>query len=97
MSTPIPPKPISLSLSNTQLQQLMQACAVLEPIDRGAFLAALAPRLSDEEIGDGSVAQAIREFLAGGFFKPHAISSPPHRANASKLKGAAPIGIAPRW
>ena len=32
-----------------------------------------------------------------GFFKPHAISSPPHQANASKLKGAAPIDIAPRW
>jgi hypothetical protein len=80
MSTPIPPKPISLF--NTQLQQL-QACAVLEPIDRGAFLAALAPRLSGEEIGDGSVAQAIREFPAGGFFKPHAISSPQHQANAS--------------
>jgi hypothetical protein len=49
---------------------VMRACEVLQPVDRDAFLRALAHRLRGEEIGDGTVGRAIRELLHGGFFRP---------------------------
>jgi hypothetical protein len=86
------PRPISLS--DSQLQQVMTACEILPPFDRTAFLLALAQRLSSQEIGDGTVARTIRELMAGGFFKPPAITNPQPRSE-SKLKAKEPIGLAP--
>jgi hypothetical protein len=41
-----------------------QACEVIQPVDRDAFLHALAHRLRGEEIGDGSVSRAIRDLVS---------------------------------
>ena len=88
--------PRLISLSDSQLQQVMTACEVLPPFDRSAFLLALAQRLCGQEIGDGTVARTIRELMVGGFFKPPVITNPQPRSE-SKLKAEKPIGLAPRW
>jgi hypothetical protein len=67
------PKPISLS--DSQLDAVMRACAVLPPHDRSAFLSALAHQLRGEEIGDGAVFRAIRELLHSRFFQAPQVTS----------------------
>jgi hypothetical protein len=67
---PIPSQP--LSLTDRQLQALMQAAAVLEVRARGAFLETVAHSLRGraEEIGDGELYQLIaacqRQYVAHG-------------------------------
>ena len=62
--------PTPLSLTDTQLNMIMQAAEPLLPVDRSAFLVAVANYLSNEPvIGDGAVGRAIRS-LQREFFKP---------------------------
>jgi hypothetical protein len=70
-------KPEPISLSDDQLVAVMRACAPLQPIDRDPFLRALAHRLRGQEIGDGRLYRAIKELLAGGYFKPPTKSTNP--------------------
>lgn len=59
-----------LALTDDQYLAVCQACAPMLPIDRSAFLVALANVLSNEtEIGDGTVARAIRS-LQREFWQP---------------------------
>jgi hypothetical protein len=88
--------PRLISLSDSQFQQVMTACEILQPVDRSTFLFALAQRLCGKEIGDGTVPCAIRELLVGEFFKPPVITNPQPRSE-SKLKAQKPIGLVPRW
>lgn len=51
-----------LALTDQQFAAVMQACEPLLPVDRDAFLRALAQLLGSEpELGDGTVARAIRD------------------------------------
>ena len=52
-----------LSISDNQLDAILHACEPLQPMERSAFLAALAHRLRGEEIGDGLLFRVIREVL----------------------------------
>jgi hypothetical protein len=62
--------PGPLALSDEQYSMVCQACEPLLPVDRSAFLVALAELLRGEtEIGDGTVARAIRG-LQREFFDP---------------------------
>lgn len=59
-----------LALSDQQYLAVCQACEPLLPADRSAFLVALAQLLGGEtEIGDGTVARAIRS-LQREFWRP---------------------------
>jgi hypothetical protein len=59
-----------LALTDAQMDAVHQACQPLLPVDRDAFLRALANALRGEtEIGDGTVARAIR-FLQRQFWQP---------------------------
>lgn len=59
-----------LALTDEQYLAVCQACEPLLPIDRDAFLRALAQRLSSEpELGDGIIGRAIRE-LQREFWRP---------------------------
>ena len=89
MSSPPPPNPISLS--DAQLTAVMTAAAALQPSERDPFLRSLAHRLRGEEIGDGSVARAIRELMAGGYFKPPVVTTPQPPRLSSKAHQAPPI------
>jgi hypothetical protein len=63
------PKP--LALTDSQMSTVMNAAAVLtNPLDRSAFLVALAAALRDErEIGDGILGRTIRR-LQREYFRP---------------------------
>ena len=52
-----------LAISDRQLDAILHACEPLQPMERSAFLAALAHRLRGEEIGDGLLFRVIREVL----------------------------------
>jgi hypothetical protein len=59
-----------LALTDAQYTAVVQACAPMQPVDRDAFLNALAALLSNETtIGDGTVARAIRA-LQREFWQP---------------------------
>lgn len=59
-----------LGLSDQQYAAVCEACEPLLPPDRSAFLVALAQLLASEtEIGDGTVARAIRS-LQREFWRP---------------------------
>ena len=69
-------------------QMIMLACEPLLPIDRDAFLRALANRLSGEpELGDGCVGRAIRE-LQRTFWRPPAID---HEARHTTRRVGEPL------
>jgi hypothetical protein len=70
------PRPISLT--DEQLQTIMNCAEPLHPTDRGRFLEAVAARLRGCEIGDGAVSLACRE-IARMYFKPPAIEHPPQQ------------------
>jgi hypothetical protein len=54
-----------LSLSDSELDAVMQAAAPLHPFDRSAFLSSVARRLKAEPVtGPGTVNRVIREALA---------------------------------
>ena len=58
----------------------MRSAAPLAPADRDAFLRALAAALHDEpELGDGTVAKAIRHVIRP-FFRAPAMTSEPRLA-----------------
>jgi hypothetical protein len=64
------PLPRPLALSDAQLAAVRLACEPLLPVDRDAFLRALVQLLGGEaEIGDGTVARAIRS-LQREFWRP---------------------------
>jgi hypothetical protein len=68
MPAPTPPRPISLT--DSQMDMVLNACAPLQQVDRPAFLEALAVMLrSSPEIGDGTLGRALRdlqhEFMRG--------------------------------
>jgi hypothetical protein len=60
-----------VSLSDEQLSAVMSAAAPLTPSDRDQFLRALADALRNEpgELGDGTVAKAIRHVVRP-FWRP---------------------------
>jgi hypothetical protein len=80
-------KPVSLS--DEQLTAVMSAAEPLAPIDRAQFLRALADALRSEpgEIGDGTVAKAIRS-LQRQYFRPPTSTSGPqsHRVVGPALE-----------
>jgi hypothetical protein len=85
-------QPNPISLSDSQLQQVMTACQALQPAERSAFLSALAHRLRGEVIGDGTVARAIRELIRPGeFFHPPQLGTQPHAFRPTKLTSGEPI------
>jgi hypothetical protein len=56
------PRPIAVS--DQQLSAIMNACEPLQPMERSAFLAALAHQLSGySDVGDGELHRLIRELL----------------------------------
>jgi hypothetical protein len=58
----MPGRPIALT--DDQLSRVMQACEVLEPHARSAFLVALAQLLrSQPVIGDGALHRCIRDLM----------------------------------
>lgn len=61
-----------ISLSDEQMDFVIQITAPLEPTDRSRFLAALAEKLKDAtEIGDGELNRVSRALLASGmYWKP---------------------------
>jgi hypothetical protein len=64
-----------LALTDSQYSAVVAACEPLLPVDRGAFLVALANVLRDEPqpLGDGTVARAIRS-LQREFRQPPAVT-----------------------
>ena len=72
-----------LSVSDRQLDAIFAATAPLQPIERSAFLAALAHRLRGcRDVGDGELHRIIREVLRE-VWKPRRIArheQPVHRA-----------------
>jgi hypothetical protein len=69
------PRPRLVSLTDDQLGFVLQITAPLDPVDRVAFLEALAVRLRDEpELGDGLVFRCARELLPR-FFRPPVMST----------------------
>jgi hypothetical protein len=77
--------PGPLALTDQQFAAVIQACEPMLPVDRSAFLVALANVLRGEtEIGDGTVARAIRS-LQREFWRP------PLNTNTS-----APLKLAPQ-
>lgn len=59
-----------LALTDSQFAAVCQGCEPMLPVDRSAFLAALAQLLGNETtIGDGTVARAIRS-LQREFWQP---------------------------
>ena len=78
--------PRPLALTDAQYATVCEACEPLLPPDRSAFLVALAQLLgSASEIGDGTVARAIRS-LQREFWRPplnptNSAPRPPSRVN----------------
>jgi hypothetical protein len=74
-----------LSLSDAQLDYVMQAAKVLHPADRSIFLARMAERLRRVEVlGDGLVSRIARE-TQREFFRPPDLGSP-RRLGAGKYR-----------
>jgi hypothetical protein len=73
------PRPISLS--DEQMNAVMRACQPLQPYERSAFLAALAPLLRGRnDVGDGELHRLIRELLRQTWHPPSGTAGPsPHR------------------
>jgi hypothetical protein len=58
-------EPSPISLSDTELDAVMQAAAPLHPLDRPAFLSSITRGLRYEpEVGPGTINRVIRELLA---------------------------------
>jgi hypothetical protein len=56
------PRPIAVS--DSQLDAIMRACQPLQPLERSAFLAAMAHRLRGcGDLGDGELHRIIREVI----------------------------------
>ena len=60
-------KPIHLS--DSQLEQIMRAAALLAPNDRSSFFTDVAAALHGQALGDGAVFRIIRE-IQGRYFHP---------------------------
>jgi hypothetical protein len=83
-----------ISLSDEQLNFVMEILKPLEPPERTAFLEALVVRLRLEQtIGDGNLYRICRELLRAGFFSAPILSAPQPSGllRGSRLKSAAPI------
>ena len=68
--------PRPLALTDSQYLAVVEACDPLLPVDRSAFLVALANVLRGEQqpLGDGQVARAIRS-LQGRYFRPPTVKN----------------------
>jgi hypothetical protein len=67
-----------ISLSDSQLQQVLAAAAVLHVADRDAFLRSVAERLRHQQVGDGAVGRAVREAQREYFRAPRDTNEQPH-------------------
>lgn len=65
---------MTLKLTDSQLQQVMDLARVIGPAQRGAFLEMLADRARGVELGPGSLhrlaADTLREFLTASSQRP---------------------------
>ena len=67
-----------LGLSDSQFAAVVSACEPLAPADRSRFLGELAATLRNErELGDGTVAKAIRMLLPR-YFRAPTVTPEPH-------------------
>jgi hypothetical protein len=67
-----------ISLSDDQLQTIMECAAPLQPRDRSAFLEAVAAQLRGKELGDGLVGRVCREVAATYYRAPTIMQRPPN-------------------
>jgi hypothetical protein len=74
------PRPIAVS--DEQLSAIMRAVEPLQPLERSAFLAALAPLLRGRnDVGDGELHRLIRELLRQTWHPPHVAAGPQSHRN----------------
>jgi hypothetical protein len=59
----------TLLLTDAQTATVERALEAIQPVDRDAFWHALTHRLRGEEIGDGSLARAIRDLVGTGAYR----------------------------